>query len=66
RAVVQPGNSGGPLLDRRGAVIGVVFGTAPDAAGVGYALTGDQVAGVLAAGKTDTTAASTGACIPEK
>ncbi len=66
RAVVQPGNSGGPLLDRRGAVIGVVFGTAPDAAGVGYALTGDQLAGVLAAGKADTTAASTGACIPEK
>lgn len=66
RAVVQPGNSGGPLLDSQGTVMGVVFGTAPDAAGVGYALTGDEVARVLAAGKTDTTAASTGACIPEK
>lgn len=65
RGVVRPGNSGGPLLASDGSVIGVVFGTAPDVADVGYALTGAEVADVLSVGRNDTSRASTGACIPQ-
>ncbi|WP_353650216.1 MarP family serine protease [Nakamurella sp. A5-74] len=65
RGVVRPGNSGGPLLASDGSVIGVVFGTAPDIADVGYALTGAEVADVLSVGRTDSSRASTGACIPQ-
>lgn len=64
RGTVRPGNSGGPLLSSDGTVVGVVFGTAPDVADVGYALTGDQVAQTLRDGADDTTPASTGACVP--
>lgn len=62
RAVVRPGNSGGPLLSTDGAVIGVIFGTAPDVANVGYALTGAEVADELTAGRVDDSPAGTGAC----
>lgn len=65
RGVVRPGNSGGPLLSSDGAVIGVVFGTAPDLTDIGYALTGAEVADVLSAGATDDTQDSTGACVPQ-
>jgi S1-C subfamily serine protease len=64
RGVVRPGNSGGPLLNRDGTVIGVIFGTAPDVADIGYALTGEQVRQVLEAGTTDITPEVTGACVP--
>lgn len=62
RAVVQPGNSGGPLLDPDGRVGGVVFGASVDRPDVGFALTAAEVAPVVSAGLRDTTAAATGAC----
>ncbi|MDN5855226.1 MAG: MarP family serine protease [Pseudonocardia sp.] len=44
RAVVRSGNSGGPMIDREGQVIGVVFGAALDDSETGFVLTNEQVA----------------------
>ena len=62
RAVVQPGNSGGPLLTPDGRVGGVVFGASVDRPDVGFALTAAEVAPVVTAGLRDSTPAATGAC----
>jgi S1-C subfamily serine protease len=51
---VQPGNSGGPLVDLNGNVLGVVFAASTSDANRAYALTDQEVAGdeQAAAGKT--------------
>jgi S1-C subfamily serine protease len=43
-AVVLPGNSGGPLLDDSGHVVGVVFSRSTTSPDVGYALASTGVA----------------------
>lgn len=44
RGSIREGNSGGPLLNESGDVLGVVFGAAVDDSDTGYALTAGEVA----------------------
>jgi S1-C subfamily serine protease len=62
RAVVQSGNSGGPLLSPEGTVDGVVFAAATGVSDIGFALTAAEVSSDASAGEQLTTAVSTGAC----
>jgi S1-C subfamily serine protease len=62
RALVRPGNSGGPLLAPGGEVYGVVFAAAVSLKDTGYALTAAEVAGDAARGEHDTAPVSTEAC----
>ena len=52
RALVRPGNSGGPLLAPDGQVYGVVFAAAVSLKSTGYALTASEVSGDAARGGT--------------
>jgi len=62
RANVEQGNSGGPLLDLNGQVLGVVFGAAVDDNDTGFVLTAKEVAAQLSH-IGDTAAVSTGTCV---
>lgn len=63
-ADLAPGDSGSPVVDTAGRVIGVVFAVASDRGGVGYALAPDAVVSLLGAGAPGAgNPVSTGACI---
>ncbi|MGL4174339.1 MAG: MarP family serine protease [Actinomycetota bacterium] len=62
-AEVQPGNSGGPVLDSRGRVVGVVFAKSLDDDQTGYALTLDESRPVLSEARTAESPVSTGQCV---
>ncbi len=61
-ARVQPGNSGGPLLDTAGRVVGVVFAKSLDDDSTGYALTLAEAAPVLKAGSVPRQPVDVGPC----
>src|ERR1700712_617883 len=48
RGTVRQGNSGGPLIDKDGRVLGVVFGAAVDDADTGFVLPSNEVAKEMA------------------
>ena len=62
RALVRPGNSGGPLLATDGRVYGVVFAAATDDNETGYALTAGEVKSDAVAGVSATAPVSTQGC----
>jgi S1-C subfamily serine protease len=63
-ASLAPGDSGGALVDRRGAVMGVAFAIDPGRAGTSYALTNEEVRPALAQAAAGTLA-DTGSCLVE-
>ncbi len=62
RGLVRQGNSGGPMINRAGQVIGVVFGAAVDDNDTGFVMTTDEVSRQLAK-VGNTSEVPTGACI---
>jgi S1-C subfamily serine protease len=62
RALVRPGNSGGPLIAPDGQVYGMVFAAAVSVPDTGYALTGSELARDIRLGLDRTATASTEQC----
>lgn len=64
-AHLEPGDSGGPVVDVHGHVVAVAFAIAPDLPSTAYALTPVELDPVMATFATQPTAAvGTGACLP--
>lgn len=62
RGIVEPGNSGGPLLAKDGRVYGVIFAAAVADKNTGYALTATEVEPDATLGRTVTQPVDTGPC----
>ena len=62
RGLIRPGNSGGPIVDSNGDVVGVVFAASVTDRDTGYALTAEQVHQLASAAVGRTTPVSTGGC----
>ncbi len=62
RAVVQRGNSGGPLISPDGSVYGMVFAAAIAVPSTGYALTSDEISSDIRLGEQRTAQVSTRSC----
>jgi hypothetical protein len=62
RGLVRPGNSGGPVVDASGKVLGTVFAAITGTGGGGFAVPDDKVTAELAKARTQTTPVGSGAC----
>ncbi|WP_209325603.1 MarP family serine protease [Brevibacterium renqingii] len=62
RGIVREGNSGGPLLDAEGDVVGMIFARSATDGETGYALTRAEIADELEAGANSRTPQPTGQC----
>ncbi|WP_072690175.1 MarP family serine protease [Rhodococcus marinonascens] len=63
RGSIRQGNSGGPLVDSGGQVLGVVFGAAVDDSDTGFVLTAEEVSRQVQEAPGSTVAVGTGECI---
>jgi len=63
RALIRPGNSGGPILTSAGDVAGMVFAASVSDPDTGYALTASQVSESAALGVTSESPVDTGTCV---
>lgn len=63
RGSIREGNSGGPLLNSEGEVLGVVFGASRDASDVGFAVTADEVRNQIGDVDRLTSTVDTQACV---
>lgn len=64
QAVVRPGNSGGPLVQPDGQVVGVVFSRSTTNGDIGYALTSPGVLVRVQEAESVTRPVGTGSCVP--
>ncbi|AOW93653.1 serine protease [Rhodococcus sp. WMMA185] len=63
RGSIRQGNSGGPLVDSGGQVLGMVFGAAVDNTDTGFVLTANEVSQQVQEAPMSTVAVGTGDCI---
>ncbi len=63
RGSIRQGNSGGPLVDDQGRVLGVVFGAAIDNSDTGFVLTNSEVSKQISLAEQVDVTVETGACI---
>lgn len=63
RGTIRQGNSGGPIVNDMGQVLGVVFGASVDDAETGYALTADEVKSHIGDITQLRSPADTGSCV---
>jgi S1-C subfamily serine protease len=62
KSAIEPGNSGGPVINKDGTVIGLVFAESTSYQDVGYALTMSEVMAGLNQAKDKTRAVDNGSC----
>lgn len=62
QGLVEPGNSGGPLLDLEGRVLGLVFANSSVDTRTGFALSADEVGPVVVETRTVTEEVDSGGC----
>lgn len=63
RALIRQGNSGGPIVNSAGDVVGLTFAASVTDPDTGYALTAQQIAESAALGVTSSTEVDTGNCV---
>jgi len=61
-ADIIPGNSGGPLINTNGVVVGIVFAQSTEYNGVGYALVSTPIINIINNNQYNTASVSTGGC----